>query len=191
MFMESLFLQYGYWILFPLVIIEWPITILVLSLSASKLGLSFEFLFMLSIFGDLWGDIIHYVIWMYSQKKIAKYKKENNKYLVWIEKKLHDKSLLDMLIVIKYFPPVTSLWLLFIWYKRTDFKKFLLINGTIVLANSLFIVTIGYFFGHYFLNSTSISHFITGVMISFAVIYFTIKYVKRFIVKKITNDKIQ
>jgi len=46
---------------------------------------------------------------MYSQKKIAKYKKENNKYLVWIEKKLHDKSLLDMLIVIKYFPPVTSL----------------------------------------------------------------------------------
>jgi hypothetical protein len=52
---------------------------------------------------------------------MIQYKKEDNGYIKRIDNKLKNKSLIDMLIAIKYVPPITSIGLLYLGYKKINF----------------------------------------------------------------------
>lgn len=187
---SSLFLEYGYRILLPLVLLEWPIVILSLSLFANQLGLSFEFLFLLSFAGDFGGDLIHYMIWRYFSRLLRSSDHVPNKYLAWLYANIHTISLLDILVVVKYIPPITSIGLLYLWHQKVSLKKFVFLDCCIVTINSLLTVSLWYLISHKFLQSDNISYMIIATMISFCLIYVWVKYVRSLIIKKITHGNI-
>lgn len=188
--MENLLIHYWYWILVPLMIIEWPIITITLALLSHHLGISFWLLLILSFVWDFMWDVIHYYVGIFSQKKILQYQQKNNKYLAWIDSKIDHKSLLDTLIVVKYFPPITSIGLLYLWFKRTNLTKFMLYDAAIVMVNSIVLVTIWYYFWWYVTSSSNTSYIIAGILISLGAIYFAAKYIRSLIVKHITHDKL-
>jgi membrane protein DedA with SNARE-associated domain len=119
-----------YILLVVAVILEWPITILILSLLSPKFWLSFLFVFFFSFLWEFFWDLLHYFIWRFFKKNI--FKDKNYKLLENIEKKIEKRSLLDKLIVIKYTPPITSIWLIYMWFQKINLKKF---TKDIVLIN--------------------------------------------------------
>lgn len=187
---SSLFLEYGYRVLLPLVLLEWPIVILSLSLFAHQLGLSFEFLFLLSFVGDFGGDLIHYMIWRYFSHLLRSSDHVHNKYLTWLYDNIHSISLLDILVVVKYIPPVTSIGLLYLWHQKVSLKKFIFLDCCIVTINSLLIVSLWYLISHKLLQSDNLSYMIIAAMISFCLIYIWVKYVRYLVIKKITHGNI-
>lgn len=174
------------WIILA-VIIEWPITILILSILATKINLSFFYVYAFAFFWEFLWDILHYFVWRFFKKNIVKDKEF--KIFEKIEKKLVNHSLFDKLIVIKYTPPITSIWLLYLGFQKTNFKEFL-INITIFSTfNSLIVTLIWYYFWAYFANKNELKYIIIWIMFGFLLLYLLIRVISYYFVKNILNGK--
>ena len=176
-----------YFLVVFIAIIEWPIIILALSLVAGKLWFSFIFLYFISFLWDFIWDMIHYFIWRFFSKKYIN--KKDFKIIENINKKLERHSLFDKLIVIKYTPPITSIWLIYIWYKEKNVFRFMKNILFIVLFNSLFITVIWFYFWNLFVDNDNFSYFIMLFFFSLAIFYIWLKFITKYLIKKIYNDK--
>jgi len=168
-------------------IIEWPIIIFGLSLMAWKIWISFISLYLISFFWDFVWDMLHYFFWRFLAKKL-----ENKKDYSLIEKfnkQLEGHSLFDKLLVIKYTPPITSIWLFYLWYKERDILKFAKNDALIVWFNSLIITFIWYNFWNLFVNDKDFVWFLMWFFFSAVVFYIIIKFLAKFIINKIYNGK--
>ncbi|MDD2871504.1 MAG: hypothetical protein PHS49_05945 [Candidatus Gracilibacteria bacterium] len=168
-------------------IIEGPIIILALSLVAGKLGFSYFLLYSISFLGDFIGDMIHYGVGRFFSKRYEN--KQEFKILLEVNKKLEGHSLFDKLIVIKYTPPITSIGLIYLGYKEKNIWKFMKNDAGIVIFNALFITAIGYHFGNMFVNNDDFTYFMMLFFFSLALFYIGLKFITKYLIKKIYDDK--
>lgn len=176
-----------YILLIITVILEWPITILTLSLLSTTFWFSFIFVYIFAIIWELFWDILHYILWRFFKQNI--FKNKNFKLLEKTEEKLKNHSIFDKLIVIKYTPPITSIWLIYLWYQKVDFKSFLKNIVIFSIINWFLITFIWFYFWKYFVNKEDFKYLIIWLLFSFLLLYFLIKIVSSYFIKKVLNDK--
>lgn len=176
-----------YILLIITVILEWPITILTLSLLSTTFWFSFIFVYIFAIIWELFWDILHYILWRFFKQNI--FKNKNFEILERTEEKLKNHSLFDKLIVIKYTPPITSIWLIYLWYNKVDFKKFLKNIVIFSFLNWFLITFIWFYFWKYFVNKDDFKYLIIWLLFSFLLLYFLIKIISSYFIKKVLNDK--
>ncbi len=142
--------QYGYWILYPLMIIEGPIITLVGGGLAALGVLRIEIVFLLSVIGDLTMDIGLYYIglcgnrrlrkWIVKHKKLELKRKQVRKFF-----KNHGGKIIFFVKIgsgLCYITFITAGMI------RMPLKRFLFFSliGGILWSGAL--VTLGYFYGH-------------------------------------------
>lgn len=176
-----------YILLIIAVILEWPITILTLSLISPKFWFSFSLIYIFSILWEFFWDLLHYFLWRFFKTNIFK----NKNYILFekIEKKLEKHSLFDKLVVIKYSPPITSIWLLYMWFQKISIKKFILNVILFSLLNWLIITFIWFYFWQYFLNESDFKYLIMWILFCFLFVFLIIKLISYYLVKNILNGK--
>ncbi len=174
-----------YLLLIIWVIIEGPIIILSLCLLAPKFGFGFfEILFFAFLWDFIW-DLFHFLFARFFRNK---FKNKDFWIIKNLEKKLRKHSLLDKLIIIKYTPPITSLWLLYLWFSNTSFKKYLKNSIYLSVFTSLFITFIWYNFGYLFSKQDNFYYFIILLFLSFVLFYFLFKLLRKYLLKKIYDS---
>ena len=142
--------EYGYWILYPLMIIEGPIVTLVGG-GLSALGiLKIEIVFLLSVAGDLTMDIGLYYFGLYGNKRlrkwIAKHKKlERRRSQIQTFFKNHGGK---MIFFVKISSGLCYITFITAGMIKMPLKRFLFFSlmGGILWSGAL--VAIGYFYGH-------------------------------------------
>ena len=191
------------------VVIEWPVIIFSISLLATKLGFGFWEILAISFWWDIAGDIMYFHIWKYiwykfinknnkiksdNSDNIEKIKNDNrsegieeekvkNKYLAKIDKAISEKHIFETLLMIKYTPPITLIWLMYLWYKKIELKKFILWILPIIVFNSLLITSLWYFFWKYFINTDDFYHTIIYIFCGFGLLYFITKLLPKIFTK--------
>lgn len=170
------------------VIIEWPITIIWLSLLSSFFNITYTTLFIYSFIGDFSWDVLHYLVWRFFRKKF--YNKSKFDKLDYINEKLVNHSLIDKLIVVKFTPPITSIGLMYMWFQKINFKKFIVNDFFIVIITALIISSIWYNFWHIFIwNKNDFIYLLMILFFSFMVFYLIFKVFFKYIVSKIMYEK--
>lgn len=149
-----LFVQaHGYWILFFLMVIEGPIITTIASF-LSALGIFNVYaIFVLSVLGNIIGDLIWYSIGRFGRKSlIDKYfyrHRFTNKAIKKIEKSLEQNSF-KALLMIKVVPPLPVPGLILTGLSKLKMKKFLFASITISFFYSLLFTVLGYYLGFAF-----------------------------------------
>lgn len=142
--------DYGYWIVLPLMILEGPIVTLIAAFMASIGIFGVVPVLILSILGDVLGDILFYFFGrkygMTFVERFGKYLGITKKLVIRMEKYFVDHGGKTIFLV----KSTTGLcWTTFIaaGIVRMDFKKFLFYSLLGGVMWSSFLVTGGYFFG--------------------------------------------
>ena len=135
----------------------------------------------LEVWDFIW-DLLHYIVWRFFKNKILK---KDFSLVQKVENKLKWHSLIDKLIVIKYTPPITSLWLLYLWYAKTNFKQFIKAGVIISIISSIFITSIWYNFWYLFKDENDFRYLIILLFLSFVVFYFLLRVITKYLIKKI------
>lgn len=143
--------QYGYWIILPLMIIEGPMVTVAAAILAKLGAFNVWIVLLLSITGDIIGDIILYFVGrffgMKFVRKIGKYIGITEKIVLKIEnyfKKHGGKTIFTI-------KSTTGLcWATFVsaGIFKMDFKKFLLYSFLGGVVWSGFLTILGYFYGY-------------------------------------------
>lgn len=171
-----------YVILVIAVIFEWPIVILALSLLSLKLWIGFFTILVFAFIWDFFWDLLHYTIGRFFRNKVMK---KDFSLIKKIEERLKWHSLIDKLIVIKYTPPLTSLWLLYLWYTKIDFKTFVKNDVILCFFSSIFITGIWYNFWYLFKDQNDFKYLIVLLFISFIIFYIVFRTFTKYLIKKI------
>jgi hypothetical protein len=171
------------------VVLEWPITILTIALLAPKFWFSFLLIYLFWFIWEFFWDLAHYFVWRFFEKNLL----NNKKYKVFekIEKKLENHSLFDQIIVIKYIPPITSIWLLYLGFNKTNLITFIKNIIVFALLNSLIITFIWFNFWILIKDKQEFEYIIIWIMISILILYLALKLVTSFIIKKYLNGNKQ
>lgn len=176
-----------YLLLVTAVIVEWPITILTLSMLAPKLEIPFLVIYVLAFSWEFFWDLLHYVIWRFFKKNILKNK--SFKTLEKAEEKLKNHSLFDKLIVIKYTPPITSIWLLYLWFNKTDFKEFSKYIFLISLFNWIVISFIWLNFWVFLKDNANLEYILMWIMFSLVILYLSMRVIWKTVLWRILKNK--
>ena len=131
-----------YFIFFIIALIEGPIISFTLGYFSNIYDFNLIIIYFIAFLGDFIGDILHYFIGKYFNN-ITFIRKIINK-IKFVKKQ---NFLFLTLLFLKITPPVTSAGLLYIGYKKYNFKSFVL-NGFIlsIIFSSIF-VSLGKFSG--------------------------------------------
>jgi len=169
------------------VILEWPITILSLSIVAINFKISFYEVIIFSFIWEFFWDLLHYIIWRFFRVNI--FNNKNYSLLIKTEKKLKNHSLFEQLMIIKYTPILTNIWLLYLWFKKTDLFKYIRIISIFALINWIVLTTIWYNFWYLFKGKIDFSYFIIILFLSFIFFYFLIKVGGKYIINRSIINK--
>jgi len=184
--------HYGYLIMLPLMIIEGPIITIIASMLA-KLGAFNVFLvFVLSVLGDMIGDVILYGLGYKFGKsfvaKIGKYIGINENLISRIEK-YFDKHGGKTIFTVK---ATTGLcWATFATagIVKMDFKKFVKYSFLGGLAWSGFLVLLGYFYGYMWVELRHYIKIAGWIVIALALISITaVQIYKKYQSKKMLQN---
>ena len=69
--MENLIIQYWYLIIFPLVVIEWPIVTIISWYLSSIWLINIFWAFLIILGADALSDLLHYLLWYYGGNKLV------------------------------------------------------------------------------------------------------------------------
>ena len=148
--MLALILQYKYFILLPLTIIEGPIVTMMAAFLASMGTLNIYWVYIVAVLGDLIGDSIYYWIGRSGRNTIIpKY----SKYVGITEEKIlfaeqhYENHLWKTIIFGKIVQAPILIILVVAGITKTDFKKFLLVILTITIPKVFLFVLLGFYLG--------------------------------------------
>lgn len=142
--------EYGYWILYPLVIIEGPLATLAGGGLAALGLLKTELVFIVAIFGDLTMDLILYAIGFFGNQRLRNFierhpriESKRKKLQIFFEK--HGGK---VIFLVKITTGLSYITFITAGMIRMPLKKFLFFSllGGVVWSGLL--VTIGYFYGN-------------------------------------------
>ena len=172
-----------YLIIFIAVILEWPITVLSLAIFAPKLGIWFPTIFLFAFLWDFLWDSLHFFVWRFVKWIVLKNKNFSKAENLF--KKIENYSFFDKLIVIKYTPPITSIWLLYMWFTKIWVKEFLLKNWVLCLSSAIILSSLWIFIGEKFADNKNI---LIYLFIAIWAILITVYFLSKLIIK-IVNKK--
>jgi membrane-associated protein len=188
----SIIQLHGYWIMFLLVIVEGPITTAA-GAFASSMGLFDAYMvFIVSVLGNLVGDIVHYWVGRIGRKVLVDryihYFGVRKKQIQKIEAGLK-KHLLKSLTIIKLVPPLPAPGLLLAGMVRVSFSRFIFFCTLIGLFYSLFFTLGGYYlgatFGIFFKYSRYVEVTISVLLIVLLVIWLLYRKYSKGIYRKV------
>jgi len=147
----ELILIWGYPLMLLLMIVEGPIVTLGAAFLASMGYFNFSIVLILSILGDIIGDIILYFIGFSSQKNSFFKKRafsQSNSQIVNSIKENFQKKGAQIIFFTKITTGLCYITFILAGMLRLNFKKFLLFSFLGGIIWSSFLVAIGYYFGH-------------------------------------------
>jgi membrane protein DedA with SNARE-associated domain len=181
----SLLLEWKYYIIFPLAVIEGPIITVIAGFLVSAGFLNFFLAYALIVTGDLGGDTIYYLIGRFVKPafrdKYGKYiglsKERLDKIDYYFREHPHKTFALG-----KLSHGVGTVMLVGAGIMKVPYYKFILANVLPTMIKSLILLLIGFYFGKFL---TEINHYLDfgalGIGILFAAIYILyLKYSKKF-----------
>lgn len=146
----ALLQTHGYWVMFLIMILEGPIVTYVAAFAASLEIFNFYIVLILSILGNVVGDLIYYLIGRFGRKIIVdRYmnfmhlKKER---IEKIEKYLKE-NVGKTITVVKLTPPLPGPGLILAGVVRIPFGKFMFYSVLVSVIFSLFFTLIGFYSG--------------------------------------------
>jgi membrane protein DedA with SNARE-associated domain len=159
---------YGYFILFPLVVVEGPIVTVIAGLAVSLGYLNFFIAYLVVVAGDLGGDIIYYVIGRFGRegflKKWGKYIGLKAEHVIHVEKHF-EKHGNKTLFIGKMAYGIGALFLVAAGLAKMAFSKFIFANMTATLLKSLLLVLVGFYFGQAITKINSVFEFLGAISI--------------------------
>lgn len=181
--------HYGYWLMLPLMIIEGPIITIIASMLAKLGAFNIFIIFILSVAGDMIGDIILY--WLgYTfgigfVRRVGRYMGITEKLVLRMEK-YFEKHGGKTIFTVK---ATTGLcWATFTaaGIVKMDFKKFVKYSFWGGLAWSGFLVTLGYFYGYMWVELKQYIEWAGWVAVALAIISIaSVQIYKKYQSKKI------
>jgi membrane protein DedA with SNARE-associated domain len=155
--------HYGYWLMLPLMILEGPVVTIISAMLARLGAFNIFIVFVLSVVGDMIGDIILYGLgYKYGMgfvRKVGKYLGITEKLVLKMEeyfKKHGGKTIFTVKSTTGLcFATFTAAGIV-----RMDFKKFVKYSFLGGLAWSGFLVILGYFYGYMW---ATLKYYITWV----------------------------
>lgn len=175
-----------YLIIFIAVILEWPITVLSLAIFAPKLGIWFPTIFLFAFLWDFLWDSLHFFVWRFVKWIVLKNKNFSKAENLF--KKIENYSFFDKLIVIKYTPPITSIWLLYMWFTKIWVKEFLLKNWVLCLSSAIILSSLWIFIGEKFADNKNILIYLfMAIWAILITVYFLSKLIIKIVNKKNNN----
>lgn len=138
-------IEHGYLIMFWFAILEGPIIGFFWAVWAILGFFDIRIVFIISLMWDLIWDSIYYLIWRF-WSKIRKEKMWKNKWFLHKIWKLINNHPIKSLILVKFTPYMQPPGLIFLGYKKMNFKKFIIWSFILSLPNSVIFVLWWYFF---------------------------------------------
>lgn len=166
----ALLLQYRYWMLFPIMILEGPIIAVIGGFFSASGIFNVSTVYALSILGDLTGDLLYYTIGRWGRHRILH---RFGRYIGVTEERLRlveshfDQHAGKTLILAKATQVTGGPALVAAGISRMSIPLFLWYNVLGTLPKSLIFVTIGYYFGA---NYAQIDTYIWVISIVVAVV---------------------
>ncbi len=167
--------EYRYWILLPLMIIEGPIVTLIAAFMASLGVFNIYAIFVLSVFGDMFGDILFYIFGRKSGMHFVDHVGHHigiTRELVIRMEKFFVRHGGKTIIIVK---STTGLcWATFIaaGIVKMPFYKFMGYSFVGGLMWSSFLVFTGYFFGSFYEQISTYINYAGIIVGGFAVVFF-------------------
>ncbi len=190
----NLLADYRYWILFPLVVVEGPIAMIAGGFLASAGDMKLHWVILLSILGDLLGDYFFYYLGRYGGRRViikwGKYTGLNEKRFEKLENKFHRHKAKTLLLG-KISHTLGLPILVTAGIVNVNFKEFTLYNGISTTIKALFLIFLGYYYGHAYVNvfkylKWGYNGFLILIALAF-IIYFGLKYISNKIDKSEKN----
>lgn len=185
----------SYFIIFILMIIEGPIVTSAAAFAASLGYLNILIVFILSLLGDLIGDLLHYGIGRFGRLAVIErydyrfgLKKQTIKKLETNLKKHLGKTL----FAVKFIPILTNIGLILAGALRIPLNRFLFYSFLITLPRTIFFTGLGFYFGR--AVSTVLNYFKLGeysilfVIIVSLIAYFIYKFVSNRMASQAKNN---
>ena len=170
-----------YILLVVAVVIEWPITIIALSLLAPNLWIGFIFVYIFSFLGDFIWEVAHFYFWRIFQG--FKKSKDNDAKIQKLNNFIDSHQLIDTLVLIKYTPPLTSIGLLYLGSYLKKPYNFLVLDALLVATSSLIITTIWMYFWSTVHQYQHPVYIVAILLFAFALIYFTLRIISHYYLK--------
>lgn len=186
--------QYGYWAMLPLMTIEGPVATLISAMLASMGAFFWPWVLLLSILGDIIGDIflywLGYKYGMHFVRTVGKYMGITEALVLRMEK-YFERHGGKTIFAVK--STVGLCWATFTaaGIVKMDFKKFLKYSFLGGIVWSGFLVAMGYFYGYLW---REIKQYISGIgwiVLSVAIVSFVlITFYKKYQAKKLLEEKV-
>lgn len=147
----QLLLQYKYFILFPVVAIEGPVTTVISGLFIALKYFNFYSAFFIIVVGDLTGDILHYAFGYWGRERIINrwghYFGITSKRVEQVEKHF-EKNTGKTLILAKIFHGIGGVFLIAAGAAKIPFPKFIWYNFLGTVPKTLILISVGFYFGY-------------------------------------------
>lgn len=187
--------HYGYWIMIPLMIIEGPIVTVAAAMLAKLGAFNVFIVFVLSVLGDMIGDVIlyylGYALGNSFVKKIGKYLGITEKLILKMENYFQKHGGKTIFTV----KSTTGLcWATFAaaGIVKMDFRKFLKYSFLGGLVWSAFLVLLGYFYGYMWIELRHYMKLAGWVIVLLAMFSFAgVQLYKKNKSKQITEDEME
>lgn len=186
--------QYGYWAMLPLMTVEGPVATLISAMLASMGAFFWPWVLLLSILGDIIGDIflywLGYKYGMHFVRTVGKYMGITEALVLRMEK-YFERHGGKTIFAVK--STVGLCWATFTaaGIVKMDFKKFLKYSFLGGIVWSGFLVAMGYFYGYLW---REIKQYISGIgwiVLSVAIVSFVlITFYKKYQAKKLLEEKV-
>ncbi|MCX6731890.1 MAG: DedA family protein [Candidatus Parcubacteria bacterium] len=149
----SWLLQYKYFALFPLAVIEGPIITIITGFFSSLGYINFLGAYAVIVAGDLAGDVLHYIIGRFGGRKFidkwGRFIGVGEREVELVEKQFTKRG--DKLLFIgKMSHGVGGAFLVAAGIIKMPFDRFFFSNFLATLVKSLILLIIGFYFGHAF-----------------------------------------
>lgn len=147
-------LNYRYLILFPLIVIEGPITVITAGITSSLGFLNVFIVYVIAVAGDLTGDALYYSVgrfgrtWLDRWGRFIGMPKER---LEKMEAHFHEHGG-KTLVAGKLSHAVGAIVLVSAGIARISFRKFIFFNFWATLPKTLVLLLLGYYFGNTFIH---------------------------------------
>lgn len=180
-------LNYRYLLLFPLIVIEGPVTVITAGILSSLGFLNVFIVYVVAVLGDLVGDALYYAVgrfgrrWLDRWGRFIGFSKER---LEKMETHFQDHGG-KTLIAGKLSHAVGGIVLVSAGIARIPFKKFIFFNFWATLPKSLILLLIGYYFGNTFLHLKHYLDFAWLGTLAITVILFVVYLILRKTAKKL------
>lgn len=183
-------LNYRYLILFPLTVIEGPITTVTAGILSSLGFLNAFIVYAVVVLGDLVGDTLYYSIGRWGRKPLSRWGRFigfNKERLEKIDEHFREHGG-KTLIAAKLSHAVGAIALISAGISHLPYRRFIFFNFWATLPKSLVLVLIGYYFGNTFLRLQRYFDYAWLGTLVIAIVLLLIYLVLRKAGKKLSGD---